>query len=273
MPLVVQDGDRLQGIDLDETPLSEMTIGDARLHAKVRLRGEPGDRGATLALAAVVTLPTGDDDNFAGEAGPLIEPRLIASWRRSRGALAINLGARIRTEEVVLLSPARAHGNELLASVAGELVVPWLCSDAFSVLAEYAAVRGEGTTGDNVGPSPQEVRAGVRLRLPNGWSITVGGGAGTSPDEVGSPEWRFVAAVIRDPSPLSDLDGDGVIDGRDQCRLDGEDRDGFADRDGCPEFDDDGDGIPDLDDHCPRHAEDVDNYRDLDGCPDAETRL
>jgi outer membrane protein OmpA-like peptidoglycan-associated protein len=71
--------------------------------------------------------------------------------------------------------------------------------------------------------------------------------------------------------PLNrDRDHDGVPDGRDQCPLAAEDRDGFQDEDGCPEPDNDGDGLPDASDACPYAPEDHDGFEDGDGCPEMD---
>ena len=80
LPLVAaQDGDRLQGIDLDETRLATFAVGDLRLHGKARLVGDPAAGGASVAVAMSLTLPSGDEDHFAGEAGALVEWRLIGA--------------------------------------------------------------------------------------------------------------------------------------------------------------------------------------------------
>jgi hypothetical protein len=81
-----------------------------------------------------------------------------------------------------------------------------------------------------------------------------------------------IASVRFDAYPTTDLDGDGVVDGDDRCRLEPEDRDGFQDSDGCPDPDNDGDGYPDHADDCPDAAEDFDGYRDVDGCPEPGRR-
>jgi hypothetical protein len=269
LPLVVQDGDRLQGIDLDERPLDPVAFGDLRLHGKLRLVGRPGAPGKALGAALILSLPTGDGGDFAGERGWLIEWRLIGSYAGRRWRAAINLGPRLRTDEVVLLSPARPHGNELQAAVAGEWIVPGLPRDAASLLAEYAVVRGDSPMGGGSrGPSPSEARLGARWRTAAGWSLLAGVGFGTAPDEVGSPAWRVVVGARFDSAPGGDLDRDGIGDGADRCRLLAEDADGWLDGDGCPDPDDDGDGHLDGDDECPRAAEDYDRYHDNDGCPD-----
>ncbi|MCB9571972.1 MAG: hypothetical protein H6709_07750 [Kofleriaceae bacterium] len=281
VPWAAQDGDRLQGTGLGDAALKRLVLGDVRLHGRVRVTGAPGDRGLGAALAGAVVLPTGDDDQFAGEAGPVVEWKLALGWRDDRVALAGNLGVRLRTEEVVLLSPARPHGNEIAGGLAGEVALPWLGravglggpgARAWAV-GEVVGVVGDSIGAGARGASPGEVRGGLRLAVADGWAVTLIAGAGVTPDDVGSPAWRLVAGVTHDRAPTSDRDRDGVIDGRDRCRDVAEDRDGFEDDDGCPDDDDDGDGIPDALDRCPRDAEDRDGFDDEDGCPDAEIRV
>jgi outer membrane protein OmpA-like peptidoglycan-associated protein len=72
------------------------------------------------------------------------------------------------------------------------------------------------------------------------------------------------------PPPDQDTDGDGVMDSRDQCINEPEDKDGYLDDDGCPDPDNDADGIPDTADKCPNEPEDFDGFQDDDGCPDPD---
>jgi len=85
-----------------------------------------------------------------------------------------------------------------------------------------------------------------------------------------------------------DADGDGIVDGEDQCPSEPEDMDGDADEDGCPEEDPvvqappvplppapepgdmDADGIVDGEDACPDVPEDLDGFKDADGCPELD---
>lgn len=267
--IAAQDGDRLQGIDLDERALRPATIGDLRLHAKARVAGAPGQAGMALAASLIVTLPTGDQAHFAGDKGAVIEWRLIGSYARRWFRVAMNIGPRLRTERVILLSPARAHDNELVSMAAVEAIVPGLPRDSLGLIGEIAAIRGDSSrSGGTRGPSPREARVGATWRTVAGWTLGAGMGLGISPDEIGSPAWRIFASARFDTAPTGDLDRDGVPDAVDRCRNRAEDVDGFEDLDGCPDLDDDGDGIPDEADECPREAEDPDGNQDLDGCPD-----
>jgi len=73
------------------------------------------------------------------------------------------------------------------------------------------------------------------------------------------------------PAPTDqDTDGDGILDSRDMCILEPEDKDSYLDEDGCPEIDNDLDGILDASDKCPNEPEDPDGFEDTDGCPDPD---
>ena len=270
IPWAAQDGDRLQGTGIDGAALQRLVLGDVRLHGKARIAGTPGQRGMAAGLAGGITLPTGDDGDFAGEAGPVVDWRLLIGWRGPRAAVAANLGVRIRSEEVVLLSPARPHGNELTTGLAGEVALPDVGIRSAAV-GEAVWVTGDSIGAGARGASPGELRGGLRLAVADGWSVTLLGGAGFTPDDVGSPRWRLALGVVHDRAPIGDRDRDGLLDGADRCRRQPEDLDGFEDGDGCPDPDNDGDGILDEADRCPLDAEDPDGYRDADGCPDTET--
>jgi hypothetical protein len=117
VPAALQWGDRLAGIGLSEASLQRAVLGDLRLHGRARIVGAPGETGLAAAVAAALTLPTGDDGDFAGEAGAVLAWGLRAGYRTADVAITGGAGLRLRTEEVVLLSPARPHGNELTASL------------------------------------------------------------------------------------------------------------------------------------------------------------
>ncbi|MEZ4404323.1 MAG: hypothetical protein R3B06_30160 [Kofleriaceae bacterium] len=278
VPTALQWGDRLRGIGLSEQPLQRAVFGDVRLHARARIVGAPGALGLAVGVAAALTLPTGDDGDFAGEVGPVLAWSLRAGYRTDRLALAGGVGLRLRTDEVVLLSPARPHGNELVAQLGAAARVAPVGRLLGSADRVWAVGELEAALGDDVGrgargPSPAEVRLGLRVDLAHCWSMAIAAGGGITPAEVGSPGLRVVAQLTFHQDPGRDRDGDGIRDADDACWSRAEDRDGFADADGCPDPDNDGDGIDDADDACPLAAEDYDGYRDADGCPDDEAPI
>ncbi|MBK7073810.1 MAG: thrombospondin type 3 repeat-containing protein [Myxococcales bacterium] len=276
VPAALQWGDRLAGIGLSEAPLARAVLGDLRLHGRARVVGAPGAPGLAAAVAVALTVPTGDDGDFAGEAGAVLAWGLRAGYRTGDVAITGGAGLRLRTEEVVLLSPARPHGNELTASLGAAVRLAPLGRQFGGGDRAWAMVEVEAALGDDAGkgargPSPAEARIGVRADVAHCWSVALAGGGGFTRDEVGSPGYRLIAQLTFHQDPIHDRDGDGVRDGQDACWTEREDRDGHDDWDGCPELDDDGDGVEDRFDRCPRQPEDRDGYRDADGCPDAET--
>ena len=275
LPVVVaQGGDRLQGLGLggeaERSSLATTTIGDLRVGGKLRVVGVPGGIGTAVAMGVIVTLPTGDEDAFAGEAGAVIEIRLAASTRQQRWAVGANLGARLRTEEARFIDPTLAFGNELVGGVGVTAEVPETRRRLWAV-GELAAVWGVDEDGSRRGPDPLEVRFGARWAATSAWGVGAGVGLGLGDREaIGAPPWRLIAEVRYVPGTRVDSDADGLDDVADRCPRDAEDRDAFEDADGCPELDDDGDDVPDLVDACPLAAEDLDGTDDDDGCPDRD---
>jgi len=88
---------------------------------------------------------------------------------------------------------------------------------------------------------------------------------------IGSPLIRGILAVGYEPPLSRDLDKDGIVDKKDACPADPEDKDSFEDENGCPDPDNDNVGLLDADDQCPVNAEDLDQWKDEDGCPDLTT--
>ncbi len=187
----------------------------------------------------MLTLPTGDQAEFAGE-GVVVEGRGIVSLRRPRWEIAANLGLRLRTQDVVFLSPEVTFGNELTYGVAGSIVLPGL-EGKWSAQAEIA-----GVWGLNIGPSPAEARAGLRWQLNSTLAVGAALGAGIGDTEsIGTPGFRGIVELRWNLDPHADADGDGIPDALDKCPFEPEDFDGFEDADGCPDPDNDHDGIPD----------------------------
>lgn len=110
--------------------------------------------------------------------------------------------------------------------------------------------------------SELELALGISLRL----------GGASKPPPPPPPREREPEPVIEKPEPSDeDSDGDGVLDDKDRCPGQVEDRDGFEDTDGCADVDNDGDGIVDAADQCPDQPETKNGYLDDDGCADQAT--
>jgi hypothetical protein len=73
--------------------------------------------------------------------------------------MALNLGIRLRTEKVKFFNPNLVLGHEMTWGAAGSVKLPFLARAEPRALAEIA-----GAYGGDDGPSPSEVRGGLRAR-------------------------------------------------------------------------------------------------------------
>src|SRR5262249_18302920 len=78
-----------------ESSLTAFTRGDLRIAGKAQIVVPRLGYGPGVAADVILTLPTGDQSAFAGEAGPVVELRGVASYRAPRWAAALNLGPRL----------------------------------------------------------------------------------------------------------------------------------------------------------------------------------
>lgn len=188
MPLSRQTGDRLTALG-DGRALDRWVPGDVRLGGRLRVVSTPV---ADALLRAELTLPTGDDLDFAGEPSWTVAWNLIGRFKLPEGIiLAAAGGIRLRGEEVIVGD--RLIGDELHGAVGLAVPIPpihplWCVPDQVRITGEVVGVLGDQVQGKN-GPSPAEVRLGVVTR-PREWldiGVRVGTGLG---DQIGSPAWR-----------------------------------------------------------------------------------
>jgi uncharacterized protein (TIGR03382 family) len=280
-------------------------VGDALLHAKVKLAG---GRYNAIAVTTGVTLPTATDNAFAGSGSLGASGQLLLGAGAKRWSAAANVG--FGYQEKVELGNI-TQGNRALVGAGASL----RASDGLTLSAEVFGAIAIGQR-KREAASPMEALFGLRYRVARSIGVAVGVGTGIvrgigapvmhgliafelSPNarslEPLRPPRPYTAPADRDgdgradkddscPDQAEDLDGfgdsdgcpdpdndfDGIADGDDQCPLAGEDKDGIADADGCPDFDDDGDNIAEPADKCPGEMEDKDGFQDGDGCPDPD---
>jgi outer membrane protein OmpA-like peptidoglycan-associated protein len=294
----------LSGLPSERLSMSGGGLGDLRLVPRLALL-RPQAHRVGLAVAAEVTLPTGDSSRFRGEGMLSATPRLLATapFRLAKLPLAVTVGAgyRIRRSTEVssleLANELELHGGVTLG-LPSSLPVP------VTALAELSAVTAAAQP-FHEGLFAAEALAGLRARL-GAALVTVGGSAGLSRG-LGTPDFRVLVSIGWAPVP-SDRDGDGIPDALDACPDEAEDIDGYQDEDGCPDggapgarvadsppkdsdeetdcpaipsgantmlgpdgcpvLDSDLDGIPDSVDKCPFEKETINGFEDEDGCPD-----
>ena len=200
LPLSHQVGDRLAGFG-DDLPLDRWVLGDLGVGARVRV---VANEGFAAFVRGQLTLPTGDDRNFAGDA------KWSASWllvgRASlpnKIVVAASAGVRLRGAEVMIAD--RLVGDELAFGLGLIAPIPplghlWCDSDQVRLAAEVS-----GALGDNVAhqrsPSPVELRIGLVTKPSS--ALTLGVRLGTAlDDQIGAPRFRaMVELAWHGPAP------------------------------------------------------------------------
>jgi outer membrane protein OmpA-like peptidoglycan-associated protein len=258
--------------------LGSAGIGDLRFGGRVGLLEK---QGAALAFDLSLSLPTGGGENFIGDSGVMVDPRLIGEWRRDRLALGASFGYRFRQDSGEIAN--LYVDDELLWSLGGEYAIqPDKLTAGLSLFGRVGVKSNPdpmmGVSGALGGEErPAELMASARYFLSDQLSLEAGAGTAVS-SGYGAAPFRVLAGVrwmdVTKPTergPLvRDRDGDGIVDGDDKCVATAEDVDDWEDSDGCPELDNDEDRIPDASDKCPLVAEDRDGVEDEDGCPDGD---
>jgi outer membrane protein OmpA-like peptidoglycan-associated protein len=245
-----------------------------------------------LAVAAVATLPFGDDSAFLGDSGFTFRPEIIGDVTFGGWTFALNFGAVIRPESVIYApnDPADngvAAPKRVLVDVGDELT--------WSLGVAYRFVSWVGVGAELYGLAPlvhaahgpldagrdftADLVGGFQFYLPKNVALALGAGAGLIGGSERHDDYRGFLGISWSPAEGKgavstsggiDTDHDGIPDSADTCPNEPEDRDGFDDEDGCPDPDNDQDGIADAQDKCPNEAEDKDGFEDDDGCPEVD---
>ncbi len=211
---------------------------------------------------------------------------------------------------------ARTRSSSVVMAAVGLMYTPVPVITFFTEVAGESRVKYYSNSFDRsaFNNDPVWVSPGVKFNLPRGFYATLAGDIGLSDKNAklrtnwvrdgfaystkGTPRYNVQLSfgwngMLKE----ADRDGDGIIDEKDACPKEAEDKDGFKDGDGCPDpdndndgfvdsqdrcpdsegvdggcpvYDADKDGINDLGDRCPMEAEDNDEFQDDDGCPDPD---
>lgn len=231
--------------------------GDTSIWVRIPLR--EADQGPLLTWSVQADVPTGQDDLFVGDPDGRIHGTLLGEWPRGpwRFLGTLDLGLAIPT---ALLD--QSWGTRLGWGLGAQrtLVGPL-----------HATLETSGSVGlppaGTAGDLPVEVDLTAGASFWRSLSVDVGGGFGLT-HGLGSPSSRVLLVTSFRAPEARDTDLDGLVDRRDLCPTDPEDRDQIQDADGCPEVDADADQIVDEVDACPVAPEVVNGLRDRDGCPD-----
>jgi OOP family OmpA-OmpF porin len=270
VPITMLRGD-FDGVG-DETTVTADGLGDIRTSLKVTIL-RPERYPVSLAVALHARLPTGSKDVFMTDDGLVLTPQLIvdASFL-GRFSTALNLGYTSRSSyvldteinangAVLQRTSAVARSNHLNANLGFVLAA---VRNRFHVVLE--SINRLPMSSENGEALSSTLLFGAKFFLLQHSFLSFGLTRSVVAEPT-YPQWQGFVGIIFEPQE-DDQDGDGIIDDKDQCLAEPEDKDGFEDLDGCPEQDNDKDGLYDFVDACPDQAEDINNFEDRDGCPD-----
>lgn len=244
---------------LGAAPTPDTGVGDARFTVRARL-WEQGADGWSLGAGLTATSPFGQTGTYVNNPGLTVEPRLVLAHKRRSLQWGARLGMRLRESTSLLGTPVR---NEVTFGAGADKRFGRAFHGIVELLGSTPAT--DGVLKRRL--TPLEALVGGRYQM---GQFNVGAAAGLGVvSGVGSPAWRVLATLAWTNDP-PDADRDGLVDTKDACPDDPEDKDGFEDLDGCPDPDNDKDGILDALDQCPSDPEDLDGFEDEDGCPDLD---
>jgi hypothetical protein len=200
IPLSHQVGSRLEGLG-DEHALDRWVAGDLELGARVDVATT---KHVGVFVRGVLTLPTGNDNEFAGDA------RWSAAWLGiARVTLAHDIviagtaGIHIRGGEVLVEN--ELVGDELVWGIGATAGIPplahlWCRPDQLRGALELDGVVGDRETGYSHGPSPAEVKLGVIGRIRPEYAIAVRIGTQLD-DQLGAPLFRATVDLVYQADP------------------------------------------------------------------------
>jgi uncharacterized protein (TIGR03382 family) len=260
----------MQGDDNLSVPASKPEgdgLGDVALAGRVLVSSLDPKSHFGAALEFIARLPTArlfnEDQLYSGDTIGSYEPAAIVEGRAGRFDIRLRAGARLRKKKDV---GNLELGNELIGGLAMRLrLIAGLHLHAEAYGSTFLSDPFKRTA------TPIESLFGIKY-----WGDVVVVGAAGGPGlwrGYGSPDVRVVGTLgyaARPKKEPVDSDGDGLVDPKDRCPHEPEDKDGFEDQDGCVDPDNDKDGVRDTQDSCISEPEDTDDFDDADGCPDPD---
>ncbi len=187
-----QVGDRLAAAG-DPARLARFVFEDVRLGGRIRVVGD--DAQAAL-IRADVTIPSGDDQQLAGDARWTAAWSLIGRLTLGDVVIAATAGVRLRGAEVAVGD--HLIGDELFGAAGASVAV----GPAGALGPAQLSVAVLGALGDDVGarsaPSPVEARLGAMVQPQAELAVGVQLGAGLG-DQIGAPRLRVLLAIAWAP--------------------------------------------------------------------------
>jgi hypothetical protein len=200
LPFEHQIGARLEGLG-DSMPLQRFALGDLEIGARFHVVDASP---VAVFVRGVVELPTGDDHDFAGDAGWSAEGLGIARVELPHAIVIAGTGGfHLRSKEVQVADGVLV-GDELVWGIGATVGIPPLWSWWCKPDQLRAALEFDGVVGDRVepshGPSPAEVKAGFIGRVRPSYAIAVRAGTHLN-DQVGAPEFRATIDLVYQADP------------------------------------------------------------------------
>jgi hypothetical protein len=190
-----QVGDRLNAGG-NPARLARTVFHDLQLGGRIQIAG---DRDRAALVRAELTLPTGDDAQFAGDAAWTLAWSLIGRATLPRDiAVAATAGIRLHGAEVAVGD--RVVGDELFAAAGATAPLPALglaAADRVALTAELRGALGDSVGGAS-GPSPAEARIGVRIQALPALAVAAHVGVGLD-DQIGAPRLRALIEAAWTP--------------------------------------------------------------------------
>ncbi len=250
-------------IDAPGADFSGFAMGDIRVGGLLPVVRPGKDSALAIAFKPFVNLPTGNGEAMVAPGGFSAGLNALAGTTLGEKiALSGSLGTR--------LAPSTTVGDyDYGSGLDFGLGAGYILSEQLRVGAELDGTVGLAGGVGAYNKNPVELHGYGTYEHDSGLTATLGLGSGVVAG-VGSPDFRFVAAVGWHHGAPPDKDKDGITDKEDKCVDKAEDVDSYKDADGCPDPDNDGDGLTDERDKCRDQAEDTDGHADSDGCPDPD---
>lgn len=248
-PAILMSGDATSSVaGWGPQALDAQSVGWVALHAKVKLARVGSGVGISTALQ--VGVPVSDAPRNAG-ADPSIWywPSVILEKRfgaEDRLRVALNAGYRghAASATTLALRDGRVTDASRITYGAG---ASYRVVEPLDLVVETYGTYLLGSSAAAVRPS-NEALGGIKLFVEKSSHLQLGVGRRYT-DGFEAADLRGVIGFVFEP-PAYDSDGDGVVDGEDDCPNVAGVKSSEAGMNGCP-ADTDGDGIPDVEDACP----------------------
>lgn len=203
LPLSHQVGTRLRGFGDDDAALDRWVVGDLALGARVRV---VQTEHVALFFRGDLTLPTGDQNDFAGEASWTLSWLGIARVTLPHAiALAGTAGVLLRADDVEVED--QLVGDALVWGAGATIGIPpiahlWCDPEQLRAALEFDGEVGDRNVDHSHGPSPAEVKVGVIGRVRPEYAIAVRVGTHLD-DQLGAPLFRATIDLVYQPHPAS----------------------------------------------------------------------